>query len=223
MRTASTAAKPCQEDSSKFYLIIGSIYSDQRVAAARYGRRRSVKVKELQEIRIIKAFKLKNQERIISFMDPSQSWAARWLNKKQARAGITEMHFLPFNPVDKRAVITYIDQSGNWKRVSKGAPEQIVELCNLKDVAPEKKKESLGGPWVFIGLLRLFDPPRHDIAKTIRHLQCISKLDSWTVSGRVDDDEEMAPKMVTTKAWSGDDGGCGGGGGGVPRRLVAEI
>ncbi|GJW37397.1 hypothetical protein Tco_0060317 [Tanacetum coccineum] len=43
MRTASTAVKPCQEDSSEFYLITGSIYTDQRgtvvfpmmVAAAR--------------------------------------------------------------------------------------------------------------------------------------------------------------------------------------------
>ncbi|GJX32376.1 hypothetical protein Tco_0242231 [Tanacetum coccineum] len=70
MRTASTAVKPCQEDSSEFYLITGSIYTDQRgtvvflmVAAARRGRRQSVKVKELQEICIIKAFKLKNQEK----------------------------------------------------------------------------------------------------------------------------------------------------------------
>nr|GEW39735.1 reverse transcriptase domain-containing protein [Tanacetum cinerariifolium] len=30
LRTASTAAKPCQEDSSEFYLIIGNIYTDQR-------------------------------------------------------------------------------------------------------------------------------------------------------------------------------------------------
>ncbi|GJT48284.1 hypothetical protein Tco_0974441 [Tanacetum coccineum] len=30
MRTASAAAKPCQGDSSEFYLITGSIYTDQR-------------------------------------------------------------------------------------------------------------------------------------------------------------------------------------------------
>ncbi|GKD97483.1 ALP1-like protein, partial [Tanacetum coccineum] len=30
MRTASIAVKPCQEDSSEFYLITGSIYTDQR-------------------------------------------------------------------------------------------------------------------------------------------------------------------------------------------------
>jgi H+-transporting ATPase len=32
----------------------------------------------------------------------------------------------------------------------------------------EKTKESVGEPWVFLGLLPLFDPPRHDSAETIR-------------------------------------------------------
>lgn len=48
----------------------------------------------------------------------------------QARAGVTEVHFLPFNPVDKRTAMTYIDQSGNWHRVSKGAPEQVYIINN---------------------------------------------------------------------------------------------
>uniref|UniRef100_A0A2N9IAI7 Plasma membrane ATPase n=1 Tax=Fagus sylvatica TaxID=28930 RepID=A0A2N9IAI7_FAGSY len=113
---------------------------------------------------------------------------------KEAREGITEVHFLPFNPVEKRTAITYIDSEGNWHRVSKGAPEQIIELCNLREDArkkahaiidkfadrglrslavarqtvPKKSKESAGGPWQFVGLLPLFDPPRHDSAETIR-------------------------------------------------------
>ncbi|KAF1870110.1 hypothetical protein Lal_00017690 [Lupinus albus] len=113
---------------------------------------------------------------------------------QKARDGITEVHFLPFNPVDKRTAITYIDSKGNWHRVSKGAPEQIIELCNLrpdvkkrahsiidkfadrglrslavsKQEVPEKSKDSPGGPWQFVGLLPLFDPPRHDSAETIR-------------------------------------------------------
>lgn len=33
---------------------------------------------------------------------------------------------------------------------------------------PECNKESAGSPWEFIGLLPLFDPPRHDSAETIR-------------------------------------------------------
>ncbi|XP_054821846.1 ATPase 8, plasma membrane-type [Prosopis cineraria] len=113
---------------------------------------------------------------------------------KEARTRISEVHFLPFNPVDKRTAITYIDGNGNWHRSSKGAPEQIIELCNLKgearkkahtvidqyadrglrslavarQVVPEKTKESAGDPWEFLGLLPLFDPPRHDSAETIR-------------------------------------------------------
>ncbi|CAN6547439.1 unnamed protein product [Malus baccata var. baccata] len=113
---------------------------------------------------------------------------------KEARAGIREVHFLPFNPVDKRTALTYIDNDGNWHRASKGAPEQILELCNCKEdfkkkafaiidkyaerglrslavarqEVPEKAKESAGGPWQLVGLLPLFDPPRHDSAETIR-------------------------------------------------------
>ncbi|KAG6521334.1 plasma membrane ATPase-like isoform X1 [Zingiber officinale] len=113
---------------------------------------------------------------------------------KEARAGINEVHFLPFNPVDKRTAITYVDSDGKWHRSSKGAPEQIIDLCQLKDddkkkvhevidqfadrglrslgiarqEVPEASKESAGGPWQFMGLLPLFDPPRHDSAETIR-------------------------------------------------------
>ncbi|XP_060964892.1 ATPase 8, plasma membrane-type-like [Cannabis sativa] len=113
---------------------------------------------------------------------------------KEAREGITEVHFLPFNPVDKRTAITYIDNNGNWHRCSKGAPEQIIDLCNLtgqvkvkahaiidkyaerglrslavaRQTVLEKTKESAGEPWEFVGLMPLFDPPRHDSAETIR-------------------------------------------------------
>lgn len=50
----------------------------------------------------------------------------------QARANITEVHFLPFNPVDKRTAITYIDSDGRFYRASKGAPEQVSKY--MKDV-----------------------------------------------------------------------------------------
>ncbi|GAB4860701.1 ATPase 11, plasma membrane-type [Ancistrocladus abbreviatus] len=113
---------------------------------------------------------------------------------KEARAGIQEVHFLPFNPTDKRTALTYIDSDGKMHRVSKGAPEQILNLAhNKSDVerrvhavidkfaerglrslavayqdVPKGTKESPGGPWQFIGLMPLFDPPRHDSAQTIR-------------------------------------------------------
>ncbi|CAI9101262.1 OLC1v1038544C1 [Oldenlandia corymbosa var. corymbosa] len=113
---------------------------------------------------------------------------------KEARAGIQEVHFLPFNPTDKRTALTYIDKAGKMHRVSKGAPEQILNLAHNKSViekkvhsiidkfaerglrslgvayqeVPEGNKDSPGGPWEFAGLLPLFDPPRHDSAETIR-------------------------------------------------------
>ncbi|ESQ35077.1 hypothetical protein EUTSA_v10006710mg [Eutrema salsugineum] len=112
---------------------------------------------------------------------------------REARANIKEIHFLPFNPVDKRTAITYIDSDGNWYRASKGAPEQVLSLCQQKNYIsqrvhaiinrfaekglrslavayqeiPEKSINSPGGPWRFCGLLPLFDPPRHDSAETI--------------------------------------------------------
>ncbi|KAL6544215.1 hypothetical protein OROGR_010712 [Orobanche gracilis] len=72
--------------------------------------------------------------------------------------------------------------------------KSIIELCELKgaelkkahgiignyanrglrslgvarQMVPEKTKESAGGTWEFVGLLPLFDPPRHDSAETIR-------------------------------------------------------
>ncbi|KAI3967558.1 hypothetical protein MKW92_009258, partial [Papaver armeniacum] len=52
---------------------------------------------------------------------------------KEARENITPVHFLPFNPVEKRTAITYIDSEGNWHRASKGAPEQILNLCEEKE------------------------------------------------------------------------------------------
>lgn len=112
---------------------------------------------------------------------------------KEARAGIQEVHFLPFNPTDKRTALTYIDHDGKMHRASKGAPEQILNLSHnrseiegkvhavidkfaergLRSLAvayqevPEGRKESAGGPWQFIAVMPLFDPPRHDSAETI--------------------------------------------------------
>ncbi|GJY03835.1 hypothetical protein Tco_0369775 [Tanacetum coccineum] len=58
MRTASITAKPYQGDSSEFYLITGSIYTDQWGTVV-IPMQRSVKVKELQERCLIQAFNLK--------------------------------------------------------------------------------------------------------------------------------------------------------------------
>ncbi|KAH7443301.1 hypothetical protein KP509_02G029000 [Ceratopteris richardii] len=113
---------------------------------------------------------------------------------KEAREGIHEVHFLPFNPIIKRTAITYVDKDGCWFRVSKGAPEQILNLCEAKDdvvsrfhsviqsyaergfrslaVAwqeiPERSVDGHGGAWQLCGIIPLFDPPRHDSGDTIK-------------------------------------------------------
>ncbi|KAK3150366.1 hypothetical protein QOZ80_3AG0232300 [Eleusine coracana subsp. coracana] len=100
-----------------------------------------------------RASRTENQDAIDTAM------VAMLADPMEAREGIEEVHFLPFNPVDKRTALTYIDLSdGTWHRVSKGAPEQEV---------PEKCKEGPGGPWEFVGLMALHDPPRSDSAETI--------------------------------------------------------
>ncbi|CAN1756339.1 ATPase 9, plasma membrane-type [Linum perenne] len=48
------------------------------------------------------------------------------------------------------------------------ADRGLRSLAVGRQTVPEKSKESAGGPWQFVGLLPLFDPPRHDSAETIR-------------------------------------------------------
>ncbi|KAL5647963.1 hypothetical protein ACJX0J_042318, partial [Zea mays] len=51
---------------------------------------------------------------------------------KEACAGIQEVHFLPFNPTDKRTALTYIDSDGKMCCVSKSVLEQILNLAYNK-------------------------------------------------------------------------------------------
>ena len=39
---------------------------------------------------------------------------------KEARTGIREINFLPFNLVDKRTTLTYIDANGNYTLSARG-------------------------------------------------------------------------------------------------------
>ncbi|XAR70508.1 Proton-exporting ATPase [Bertholletia excelsa] len=144
--------------------------------------------KDMVVLMAARASRLENQDAIDAAI------VSMLADPKEARAGITEVHFLPFNPTDKRTALTYIDGTGNMHRVSKGAPEQILNLAwNKSEIAkkvhaiidkfaerglrslavacqkvPEGTKDSPGEPWEFVGLLPLFDPPRHDSAETIQ-------------------------------------------------------
>jgi H+-transporting ATPase len=95
------------------------------------------------------------------------------------------VHFQPFDPVHKRTEATVKGKDGKEFKVSKGAPQVILELANnagkvkiavdkaVNDFAARGFR-SLGvaraesdGKWQFIGVLPLFDPPREDAKATI--------------------------------------------------------
>lgn len=95
------------------------------------------------------------------------------------------LHFLPFDPLHKRTEATVKDADGKQFKVTKGAPQMILELSvNAVQVKPAVEKainefaargfRSLGvaradgnGKWQFLGVLPLFDPPREDAKETI--------------------------------------------------------
>jgi H+-transporting ATPase len=107
------------------------------------------------------------------------------LKEKDALKGYDVVHFQPFDPVHKRTEATVKGKDGKTFKVTKGAPQVILELAaNSGDVKSSVDKavnefaargfRSLGvaraegdGKWQFIGVLPLFDPPREDAKETI--------------------------------------------------------
>jgi H+-transporting ATPase len=107
------------------------------------------------------------------------------LKNDQPLKGYQVIHFQPFDPVHKRTEATVKGTDGKEFRVTKGAPQVILELsANAGQVKPAVEKavnefaargfRSLGvaradaqGPWQFLGVLPLFDPPREEAEATI--------------------------------------------------------
>jgi H+-transporting ATPase len=107
------------------------------------------------------------------------------LKNDQALEGYQVVHFQPFDPVHKRTEATVKGTDGKEFRVTKGAPQVILELsANAGQVKSAVEKavnefaargfRSLGvaradaqGPWQFLGVLPLFDPPREEAKATI--------------------------------------------------------
>ncbi|HUC84042.1 MAG TPA: plasma-membrane proton-efflux P-type ATPase, partial [Candidatus Acidoferrales bacterium] len=94
--------------------------------------------------------------------------------------------FIPFDPVHKRTEAEVQDSGGKSFKVTKGAPQVVLDMCkppeDIVKAVNAKVNEFAGkgfrtlgvarregtGPWQFLGLLPLFDPPREDAANTIR-------------------------------------------------------
>lgn len=119
-----------------------------------------------------------------------------------ARHGIRLLDFKPFNPVDKRTEITYLDEaSGKVKRASKGMTGVIIDLCSRNKTPQQEKalendveefanrglralavafedvpsgnKDDTGNGFELVGLLAIFDPPREDTKKTLEDAQAL--------------------------------------------------
>ncbi len=98
-------------------------------------------------------------------------------------------HFQPFDPVHKRTEAAVTGPGGQTFKVTKGAPQVILALsanaAQVKAVVDKAVDEfaargfrALGvalaegdGPWQFLGVLPLFDPPRDDAKATIATAQ----------------------------------------------------
>ena len=107
------------------------------------------------------------------------------LKDKDALKGYQVLHFQPFDAVHKRTEVTVKAANAKMFKVTKGAPQVILELSgNAGQVKPPVEKavdefaargfRSLGvaraegdGPWQFLGVLPLFDPPGEDAKATI--------------------------------------------------------
>jgi H+-transporting ATPase len=98
-----------------------------------------------------------------------------------------QLKFVPFDPSSKRTEATVKDEQGRAFKVSKGAPQVVEELCTLKGDTLERARKTVdelaakgfrtlgvartdgeSGPWRFLGILPLYDPPRPDSAEVVR-------------------------------------------------------
>jgi H+-transporting ATPase len=93
-------------------------------------------------------------------------------------------HFQPFDPVSKRTEAQVRDGGGKEFRVSKGAPQVILELAGKNDALEQELDAAVdefakrgfrslgvarrsGDAWEYLGVIALYDPPREDSKQTI--------------------------------------------------------
>jgi len=107
------------------------------------------------------------------------------LSSPDVLTGYRQVRFVPFDPIGKRTEATVEDADGHAFKVTKGAPQVVMQLCHadqetqtqadqLIDAFAAKGFRTLGvaradenDQWAFLGILPLFDPPREDSAATI--------------------------------------------------------
>ncbi|XP_065635278.1 ATPase 2, plasma membrane-type-like [Quercus suber] len=88
--------------------------------------------------------------------------------KKGIVESISIAHRLVLELTINEVAMYSINNGKAFSIIDKFAERGLRSLAVARQVVPEKTKESPGSPWQFVGLLPLFDPPRHDSAETIR-------------------------------------------------------
>ncbi|KAI8450347.1 H+-transporting ATPase [Phakopsora pachyrhizi] len=141
-----------------------------------------------------------------------------------ARKGIQILDFKPFNPVSKRTETTYVDvATGEVRRVTKGMPTVIKEICGSKmdevfkqkldrdseafaqigsrAVAVAYEDVSSGNPlgpgdgFQLIGLLGISDPPRADSKQTIDEAMALGLKVKMITGDQLDISKEIGRKL----------------------------
>jgi H+-transporting ATPase len=109
------------------------------------------------------------------------------LHDESRLEGCRQRRFVPFDPVHKRTEAEIAGPDGTAFRVSKGAPQVILDMAHPSGAERAKVEQAVddlaargyrtlgvaraadGGEWRFLGLLSLYDPPREDAKDTIAH------------------------------------------------------
>jgi H+-transporting ATPase len=123
------------------------------------------------------------------------------------------VHFTPFDPVHKRTEAQVKAKDGKVFKVTKGAPQVVLALANnaadvkiavgkAVDEFAARGFRSLGvaraeadGPWQFVGVLPLFDPPREDAKATIANARDIGVKVKMVTGDAIAIAKETAKKL----------------------------
>ena len=137
--------------------------------------------KDVQELILAGALASKEEDR-----DAIDLAVIKGLSDPKALDRYEQVKFVPFDPIHKRTEAEIKGPDGKSFKVTKGAPQVILGLCNpdkdLADRVNDKVDEfakhgyrTLGvaraddaSTWHFLGILPLSDPPWEDAADTIR-------------------------------------------------------
>jgi len=109
--------------------------------------------------------------------DPIDLAVLAGINDKKDLKGYKVIHFMPFDPVHKRTEAEVKTSDGKTFKVTKGAPQVIVDLTAITGKGKTEIEKAVtefasvgidhwvvakaegDGKWEFVGVLPLYDPP----------------------------------------------------------------